>query len=126
MIRLAGLLGALAVLMGAFGAHALKERLAPDLLAIWNTGAQYHLVHSAVLLALGLVGARDARVRLPFLLIATGVLIFSGSLYALALSGMRPLGAMTPIGGILMVAGWVSMAWVLGSGGSSKASRGER
>ncbi len=126
MIRLAGLFGALGVLMGAFGAHALKERLAPDLLAIWNTGAQYHLVHSAVLLALGLVGARDARVRLPYLLIATGVLIFSGSLYALALSGMRPLGAVTPIGGILMVAGWVSVAWVLGSGGSSKASRGER
>lgn len=126
MIRFAGLFGALAVLTGAFGAHALKERLTPDLLAVWNTGAHYHLVHSAVLLALALVGARDARVRLPFLLIASGVAIFSGSLYALALSGIRPLGAVTPVGGVLMVAGWVSVAWVLGSGGSSKASRGER
>lgn len=126
MIRLAGFFGALAVLMGAFGAHALKERLTPEFLQIWNTGAQYHLVHSAVLLALGLVGARDARVRLPFLLIASGVAVFSGSLYALALSGVRPLGAVTPVGGILMVFGWLSMAWVLGSKGSSSASRGER
>jgi uncharacterized membrane protein YgdD (TMEM256/DUF423 family) len=126
MIRLAGLLGALSVLMGAFGAHALKERLPADLLAVWNTGAHYHLVHSAVLLALALVGARDARVRLPFLLIATGVVIFSGSLYALALSGIRPLGAVTPIGGVLMVAGWISIAWVLGTKGSSTTSRGER
>lgn len=126
MIRLAGLFGALAVLMGAFGAHSLKERLTPDLLVVWNTAAHYHLVHSAVLLALALVGARDARVRLPFLLIATGVVIFSGSLYALALSGIRPLGAVTPVGGVLMVAGWVSVAAVLGSGGSSSASRGER
>lgn len=126
MIRLAGLLGALSVLTGAFGAHALKERLSADLLAVWNTGAHYHLVHAAVLLALGLVGARDARVRLPFLLIATGVVIFSGSLYALALSGIRPLGALTPIGGVLMVAGWISVAWVLGTKGASTASRGER
>ena len=126
MIRFAGLFGALAVLTGAFGAHALKERLPADLLAVWNTGAHYHLVHAAVLLALGLVGARDARVRLPFLLIAAGVAIFSGSLYALALSGIRPLGAVTPIGGVLMVAGWISIAWVLGAKGSSSTSRGER
>lgn len=126
MIRFAGLFGALGVLTGAFGAHALKERLPADLLAVWNTGAHYHLVHAAVLLALGLVGARDARVRLPFLLIAAGVAIFSGSLYALALSGIRPLGAVTPIGGVLMVAGWISIAWVLGTKGSSNTSRGER
>lgn len=126
MIRFAGLFGALAVLTGAFGAHALKERLPADLLAVWNTGAHYHLVHAAVLLALGLVGARDARVRLPFLLIATGVVIFSGSLYALALSGIRPLGAVTPVGGVLMVAGWISVGWVLGTKSSSGTSRGER
>lgn len=126
MIRFTGLFGALAVLTGAFGAHALKERLPADLLAVWNTGAHYHLVHSAVLLALGLVGARDARVRLPFLLIATGVVIFSGSLYALALSGIRPLGAVTPIGGVLIVAGWISIAWVLGTKSSSSTSRGDR
>ena len=126
MIRFAGLFGALAVLTGAFGAHALKARLPADLLAVWNTGAHYHLVHSAVLLALGLVGARDARVRLPFLLTASGVVIFSGSLYALALSGIRPLGAVTPVGGLLMVAGWISIAWVLGTKGSSSTSRGER
>lgn len=126
MIRLAGLLGALAVLTGAFGAHALKERLPVDLLAVWNTAAHYHLIHAAALLALALAGARDARVRLPFLLIASGVAIFSGSLYALALTGLRPLGAVTPIGGVLLVAGWVSIAWVLGTKGSSSSSRGER
>lgn len=126
MIRLAGFLGALSVLMGAFGAHVLEDTLDARHLAIWNKGAQYHLVHSAVLLALGLVGSRDARVRLPFLLIATGVASFSGSLYALALSEMRPLVFLTPIGGVLLVAGWISIAWVLGTKGASTSSRGER
>lgn len=126
MIRLAGLLGALSVLMGAFGAHVLEDRLDARHMAIWDKGTLFHLVHAAVLLALGLVGARDARVRLPFLLIAAGVVIFSSSLYALALSGIRPLGLVTPIGGVLMVAGWISVAWVLGTKGASASSRGER
>lgn len=110
MIRVAGITGGLAVLAGAFGAHALKTRLPSDLLAVWNTGAHYHLVHSVVLLALALAGAHGMRVRLPFALIAGGIAVFSGSLYALALTGIRFLGAVTPLGGVLLVAGWVALA----------------
>lgn len=114
MIRLAALVGACAVLAGAFGAHALKARLAPDLLAIWNTAAQYHLVHAVVLLALAL--RADSRCRVPFALVLAGVSIFSGSLYALALSGLRSLGAVTPVGGLLLVAGWAWLAWSFRTG----------
>jgi uncharacterized membrane protein YgdD (TMEM256/DUF423 family) len=99
---------------GAFGAHALRQRLAPDLLAIWNTGAQYMLVHA---LALVLVGALAARAAAPSgaLTVAgwcflAGVVLFSGSLYALALSGARGLGAVTPFGGVAFLAGWAALA----------------
>jgi len=126
MIPFAGLFGAASVLAGAFGAHALKERLAPELLAVWNTGAHYHLVHAVVLLVLGFVGLRDARVRTPFFLIACGTGLFSGSLYALALSGARSLGAITPVGGLLMVAGWASLAWLYRTGGPNGSPAGLR
>ncbi len=120
MIRLAALAGASAVLAGAFGAHALKARLAPDLLAIWNTGAHYHLIHAVALLVLAL--RSDARCRVPFTLMLAGVVIFSGSLYALSLSGVRPLGAITPVGGVLLVAGWAWLAWSFRAGEVSKRS----
>lgn len=120
MIRLAAGFGASAVLAGAFGAHALKSRLPPDLLAIWNTGAHYHLVHAVVLLALAL--RAEARCRVPFVLVLAGVSIFSGSLYALALSGIRALGAVTPVGGVLLVAGWAWLAWSFRTGVSPERS----
>lgn len=113
MIRIAGVAGALAVLAGAFGAHALKSRLPPELLASWQTAAHYHLVHSAVLLALALGAERHPSLRRSFLLIACGTAVFSGSLYALALTGWRLLGALTPLGGVLLVAGWGAAAWGL-------------
>jgi len=112
-LSLGALSAALAVAAGAFGAHALKARLPPDLLAIWNTGAHYHLAH-----ALGLVGVAWAASRFPgaavawagWLLLA-GTVLFSGSLYALALTGVRALGAITPLGGVAFIAGWLCLAW---------------
>lgn len=112
-LTLAALVGASAVAAGAFGAHALRARLPEDLLAIWNTGAHYHLVHAVMLVALALFERASGKsVTLPFALVAAGLLFFSGSLYALALSGVRVLGAVTPIGGVCFIAGWVSLLWL--------------
>lgn len=100
-------LGALAVILGAFGAHGLKATLElHQTAAIWQTAAQYHLVHAAVLLALGLAGFSTWGWRL----MATGVLIFSGTLYVLSVTGIKWLGAITPIGGLCLIAGWLLVA----------------
>ena len=110
------LLGALsafvAVAAGAFGAHALRTRLDPSMLAVFETGARYQMYH-----ALGLLAAAWALGRWPgpwparagWLFVA-GTLLFSGSLYALALSGVRWLGAITPLGGAAFLAGWICLA----------------
>jgi len=103
--------GFLAVMLGAFGAHALKKRLAPDLQDVWHTAVEYHVYHALALLAVGLL-ARS--LQAPLLnaagaCFALGVLLFSGSLYALALSGIRVLGAITPLGGLLFLAGWACL-----------------
>ncbi|BDG09346.1 DUF423 domain-containing protein [Anaeromyxobacter paludicola] len=117
MDRLFFALGALSALVsvaaGAFGAHALKARLAPDLLAVFETGARYQMYH-----ALGLFAAAWAATRWPggaavaggWLFVA-GTLVFTGSLYALALTGVRGLGAITPLGGVCFLAGWAALAW---------------
>lgn len=104
--------GALAVLTGAFGAHGLRERVTPELLAVWNTGAHYHLVHAVALIAGAWVLARwpGGRAAAGCWLLLTGMLIFAGSLYVLVLSGVRTWGAVTPVGGTLMIAGWVALA----------------
>lgn len=102
----------LSVAAGAFGAHALKARLAPDLLTIFETGARYHMYHALGLLAIGLV----AQARPSPLLsgagwaMLAGILLFSGSLYVLALTGVRALGAITPLGGLGFLAGWALLA----------------
>lgn len=109
-IRIAGLLGFLGVATGAFGAHLLKSRLSPDLLAIWQTAVLYHLLHAVALLALALFGkSSGADIRVGAIAFTAGILVFSGSLYALALSGIRVLGAITPLGGLAFLVGW---AWV--------------
>ena len=115
---LAAALGFLAVALGAFGAHALKERLPADMMAVFQTGVQYHFYH---VLALGLVAGWAARAPSAALQAAgwcfvAGILIFSGSLYALALSGVRLLGAVTPLGGLAFLAGWASLAWAAWKG----------
>ncbi len=106
--------GFLAVAAGAFGAHALKARLGADLLAVFETGARYHMYHALALVAVGLLAAlRPGSAGLlngagwAFLV---GVLLFSGSLYALALTGVRGLGAITPLGGLAFLTGWALLA----------------
>ncbi|MDB4983332.1 MAG: hypothetical protein JWM82_4084 [Myxococcales bacterium] len=110
MIRLGATLGFLGVALGAFGAHALKARLGPGMLDVYKTGVLYHLIHALAVLAVGLGAERLARPRVVATLFALGVVVFSGSLYALALTGVTTLGAITPIGGLLFMAGWVTLA----------------
>jgi uncharacterized membrane protein YgdD (TMEM256/DUF423 family) len=110
---LGALSGLVGVAAGAFGAHALRARLAPDLLAVFHTGAQYQMYHALALLAAGWACARwpgGAAEGAGWCFLA-GTLLFSGSLYALALSGVRALGAVTPIGGVAFLAGWACLAW---------------
>lgn len=107
LIRLGAVLGFLGVALGAFGAHALKSRLSSDMMLVWHTAVFYHLVHAVVLLAMGFYAkSSGADLKIPGLLFAIGILLFSGSLYALALSGIKPLGAITPLGGLCFLAGW--------------------
>ena len=113
-LTLAALLLFAAVGLGAFGAHALKARLAPDMQAIWQTAVQYHAGHALGLLAVGLFTMQrpDAPgASLAAWLFVAGIALFSGSLYALALSGVRGLGAVTPFGGVAFLAGWLAFAW---------------
>lgn len=109
-IGLAGALGFSAVALGAFGAHGLRGRLTPPLLEIYRTGALYHLIHAVAALAVALGGDRLRRGGLILGLFTTGVVVFSGSLYALALSGVPALGAVTPLGGLMLLAAWALVA----------------
>lgn len=105
--------GFLGVALGAFGAHGLKARLGPDLLAVWKTGVEYQFYHAFALLLVGLLSRAapaGGAYHAAGACFALGVLIFSGSLYALSLSGIRVLGAVTPLGGLLFLAGWVCLA----------------
>ena len=102
--RIAAALCFLAVALGAFGAHALKATLqANAMLEVWNKAVLYHLVHSVALVALALHGMGN---RAAYALIAVGILFFSGSLYLMALTNIRWLGAITPLGGLCFLAGW--------------------
>jgi len=109
------LLAALAVALGAFGTHALEARVPPARVDTWETGVRYHLVHALALLALGLAQARWAARGLARAgsLIALGTVVFSGSLYVLVLTDTPILGAVTPVGGVLLIAGWAWAAWSL-------------
>lgn len=104
----------LAVAAGAFGAHGLRARLAPDLLAVFETGARYQMYHALALLAVAWAAARvGAASPLPTWagwLFVAGTVLFSGSLYLLALTGTRWLGAVTPLGGLAFLAGWLCLA----------------
>ena len=99
--RISAAFGFLAVALGAFGAHGLKNTL-----ATWQTAALYHLVHAAVMLA---IASRETLHIWAWRLFAIGVVIFSGSLYALALSNVKVLGAITPVGGVCLLAGWLAL-----------------
>ena len=113
-LTLAAVLMFVGVAAGAFGAHALRARLAPDALSIWQTAVQYHLWHALGLLAAGLLLLQrpdSAPLGVASWLFVAGIALFSGSLYALALTGTRGLGALTPVGGIAFLAGWAAIAW---------------
>jgi uncharacterized membrane protein YgdD (TMEM256/DUF423 family) len=110
---LGALSGAMAVALGAFGAHGLKTRLPADLLAIFETGVRYQMYHALALLAVAWAVTRWSGSNLPAAagwLFVAGTLLFSCSLYLLALTGQRWLGAITPLGGVAFVAGWVCLA----------------
>ena len=114
-LRWAGIgavIAGLAVLAGAFGSHALRTRLDPSSLAIWETAARYQMYHGLGLMAsAALPSPGDSRLfRSGRRLLLAGVVIFSGSLYALALSGVAALGALTPLGGAALLAGWACFA----------------
>ena len=110
-LRIAGVLGFLAVALGAFGAHALQAKLeAAKMVEVWKTATLYHLAHAVVLLVLAYAMPRRQEGRWTFNLFATGILLFSGSLYAMALSNIKWLGAITPLGGVAFLAGWALLA----------------
>ena len=107
LLRIAAILCFLGVALGAFGAHALKATLQESgMLEVWNKAGLYHLVHAVALVALALHGAGN---RAAYFLIAAGILFFSGSLYVMALTNVRWLGAITPIGGLCFLAGWACL-----------------
>lgn len=113
VVFLAAVLGALAVILGAFGAHGLESRLDARALEVYHTAVTYHVYHALALLALGLSGAPLAQSvygRAAAWCWLLGIAVFSGSLYALALSGVTVLGAITPIGGVLFIVGWSALA----------------
>jgi len=110
-IVVGSLSGALAVVLGAFGAHALKERLEPDELDVWRTAVQYQALHALALLAVGALGARTGRGAAAGWAFLAGSVLFSGSLYGLALGGPTFLGPITPLGGLAFVLGWLFFAW---------------
>ena len=112
MVACGSLLAFLAVVSGAFGAHGLEKTLDAYHLKIWHTAASYHMVHALALVLLGLFERQLGRhlfwARWGFL---SGIFLFSGSLYALALTGISKLGMITPIGGLSFLMGWVAFAW---------------
>lgn len=110
---IAALSGLLAVIIGAFGAHGLKSKISEEMLAVYNTGVQYHFYHLLVLLVTGLLLLKwpEAQAfKIAGWLFIAGMLVFSGSLYILAITGIRWLGAITPLGGLAFIGGWLALA----------------
>lgn len=109
LIVLGGVNAAIAVGAGAFGAHGLRERLDARALEVFETAARYQMYHALALVLCGVIATRGA--QQAGLLLQVGIVIFSGSLYALALTGVKGLGAITPIGGLAFLAGWLWLAY---------------
>ena len=115
-IRIAAVLGLLAVALGAFGAHGLRGRISESALSAFHTGVLYHLVHAVALLALSLYArATQAVITVPAALFTAGIVLFSGSLYVLSLTGAHKLGMVTPLGGLSFIAGWASLIFLVRS-----------
>src|SRR5438046_7172033 len=111
-LLIGSILGFLGVVFGAFGAHALRSRLSPEMLAVFETAVRYQMYHAFAILivaaAIGHIGATRLLVAAGWVFLA-GILLFSGSLYALAFTGVGMLGAITPIGGVLFLVGWACL-----------------
>lgn len=114
-IVIAGAMGTLAIVLGAFGAHALEDRLSPKMMDVYQTGVLYHLIHAVALLSLAFASDSiwtckwASRIATTWL---AGTLLFSGSLYILAVTGIGPLGAITPFGGVALIAGWIMVTFL--------------
>ncbi|ASA20107.1 DUF423 domain-containing protein [Paenibacillus donghaensis] len=107
------LLAMLAVAIGAFGAHLLEPVISADYMEVYKTGVQYHMMHALGLILIALVAGQwgeRPRLRWAGRLLTAGILLFSGSLYVLSISGIKVLGAITPLGGICFIAGWICLA----------------
>lgn len=106
-------LAMLSVGIGAFGAHMLKPVISEDYLKVYETGVQYHMVHALALILIGITAGQwgeSARLRWAGRLLGLGIILFSGSLYILSISGIKILGAITPLGGVCFIAGWILFA----------------
>ena len=115
-LSMGSLLALAAVVIGAFGTHGLKARLSPEMLAVYQTGVQYHFYHALGLVLVGLAFfhlPESAALRASGWLMAAGILLFSGSLYVLALTGEKWLGAVAPLGGTAFILGWGAFAWAV-------------
>lgn len=116
----AGLMGAAAVAAGAFGAHALKGKVPAERLEVFETAARYHLIHAVVLfgvaMLMGRVATPSRKLEASAWLFLVGMLVFSGTLYVLAKTGIGWLGAVTPVGGAMLILGWVALAWAASEG----------
>jgi len=112
-VVIGSLVALLGVAAGAFGAHGLKNRLTPDMLAVFETGVRYQLIHALALLAVAWACSRwpGRAASAAGILFLIGIVVFSGSLYLLALTGVRSFGAVTPVGGVAFLAGWACLAW---------------
>lgn len=111
LIAIGALNAALAVAAGAFGAHGLRDRLEPRALEIFETAARYQMYHALAMILAGLLAARVGGATTAGWLFAAGIVIFSGSLYALSLTDVKVLGAITPLGGVAFLAGWLWLAY---------------
>ena len=111
-------LGALGVAAGAFVAHFLRVRLAPEMLSVFSTGVWYHLIHALALLVVAWATTRWPRTAttLAGWLFVIGTVLFSGSLYLLSLTGIQGFGYVTPLGGVAFIAGWLALAWAVWEG----------
>ena len=112
-IIIGSVLAALVVSIGAFGAHGLKSKVSSEDLVIFETGVRYQMYHSLGLILIGILGFHFPSniIQLPAALFIIGIIIFSGTLYLIPLTGLRWLGAITPIGGTALIAGWIALVY---------------
>lgn len=114
----------LSVAIGAFGAHMLKESIGADAIAVYETGVQYHMIHAIGLLIIGLTAGQlgpSTKLKWAARLLFIGIIVFSGSLYVLSISGIKILGAITPIGGVAFIVGWLLLAMDVWQRGKDRA-----